>query len=123
MVTAVPAWDPAGLVSGVEARRLSLGAGIISDDCTSPPWTGGSGLAAGTGATRGVAILVLAGRVLRRFVVLCCGDENSFSNQFFAAKESVGGRRNDPKMAMAKTSRRKYNLPIAFNDFVHNGLH
>jgi hypothetical protein len=54
---------------------------------------------------------------LRRFGALCCGSENSFSSClssqiFFAANDSVGGKRKIPEMVMAKASREVDSLPM-----------
>jgi hypothetical protein len=70
-----------------------------------------------------VAGRVAAGRGLRRFCVISCGPENSFSSQVFFAKESVGGRRKIPKIVMAKASRGIESLPMAVNDFDPKWLH
>ncbi len=120
-----PCTGPAGSAAGAAAGGLSLGTGMTPDDCGSfSSSTGGSlsGFAEGTGAMRGVAIF-FAGRGLRCFGALCCCKENSFSSQFFAANESVGGRRKIPKIVMAKASREIDSLPMVVNDFDHEWLH
>ena len=116
---------PAGFVTGAAACGLSLGAGTTSDCGSSASSAGGSlsGFAAGTGAVRGVGHAFFAGRGLRCFGALCCGEENSFSSQVGAANESVGGRRKIPKIVMAKASRGIDSLPMAVNDFDHKWLH